>query len=149
MTLRWIIASVHILALVLGAVAIIARARALNNAKDGAGLPPVFIADNWWGVSGALLLITGLWRAFGGLEKGSAYYLQNGLFHAKLGLFVLVLLLELWPMITLIRWRLATRRSREIDTSPAPLFARISYVQCGILVAIVFLATAIARGIQL
>jgi putative membrane protein len=94
-----------------------------------------------------VLLTTGLWRAFGGLEKGAAYYLQHPLFHAKLGLFVLVLLLAIWPMITLIRWRLALRGSRDVDVSRAPSFARISFIQLGLLVVILLLATAIARGI--
>ena len=146
MTLRWLIASIHLLAVVIGVTAVLARGRALRRLPDTAALRRVFLADNWWGVSGVLLLATGLWRAFGGLEKGSAYYLDHPLFHAKLGLFVLVLLLELWPMVTLIRWRMAQRGSRDVDLGRAPSFARVSYVQLVILVVILVLATAIARG---
>jgi putative membrane protein len=147
MTVRWFIASLHLLALVIGAVAIFTRGRALQGVRDATGLPPVFAADNWWGVSGVLLLATGLWRAFGGLEKGATYYLHNPFFYAKLALFLLVLLLELWPMITLMQWRLALRGSRDVDVSRAPLFAKTSYVQLTLVILILFLATAIARGI--
>jgi len=37
----------------------------------------VFHADNWYGVAAILWVVTGLLRAYGGLEKGSAYYLEN------------------------------------------------------------------------
>jgi len=146
MTLRWLVASIHLIALTIAVAAIFARGRALQRVREAADLRPVLLADNWWGVSGLLLLGTGLWRAFGGLEKGAAYYLGNPLFHAKLGLFVLALLLELWPMVTLIRWRMAQRGSRDVDVCRAPSFARVSYVQLAILVVLLFLATAIARG---
>jgi putative membrane protein len=147
MTLRWLVASFHLAALVIGATAIFLRARSLNRLPDAAALRSALAADNWWGVAAALWLITGLWRAFGGLEKGAQYYLHNPLFHAKLGLFILVLLLELWPMITLIRWRIALRRSQNVTFDRAPLFAKISYVELGLVAVIVFLATALARGI--
>jgi putative membrane protein len=147
MTLRWLVASIHLIALVIGAAAIFIRARSLARASDVVALRPALAADNWWGVAAALWLITGLWRAFGGLEKGAQYYLHNPLFHAKLGLFVLVLLLELWPMITLIRWRIALRRSQNVTLDRAPLFAKISYVQLGLVGVILLLATALARGI--
>ena len=39
---------------------------------------------------------TGLLRAFAGLEKGSAYYLANSTFHLKIGLFLLILALEIF-----------------------------------------------------
>ena len=61
------------------------------------------------GVAAALWLVTGLLRAFGGLEKGSAFYLASRLFWLKMALFALVVALEVWPMLTLIRWRVALR----------------------------------------
>lgn len=147
MTLRWLVASFHLIALVIGAAAVFVRARSLNRLPDTAALRPALAADSWWGVAAALWLITGLWRAFGGLEKGAQYYLHHPLFYAKLGLFILVFLLELWPMIALIRWRIALRRSQNVVFDRAPVFAKISYVQLALVGVIVFLATAIARGI--
>jgi putative membrane protein len=147
MTLRWIFATLHLLALGLGLGAVYARAKSLRGPLDDAGLSRVFLADAFWGLAGLLWLITGLARAFGGLEKGTAYYLSQGLFHAKLGLFVVVLVLEIWPMITLARWRYARRAGNLPDTSKARALAAISHAQAGIVVVIVFLATAIARGL--
>lgn len=147
MILRWLIASLHLLALAIGVAAVLARARALGRVRDAATLRPVLLADSWWGVAALLWLVTGLWRALGGLEKGTEYYLHHPLFHAKMGLFLVVLVLELRPMMTLARWRVALRRSTDMDLSRAPVFARISYVQLVLLGMMLLLATAIARGI--
>ena len=146
MLTRWLFAAVHLLALGIGLGSIWGRARALTEPLDAAGMRRVFFADAWWGVAAVLWLGTGLPRAFGGLEKGTTYYLHNHLFHAKLGLFVLIFLLEIWPMITLVRWRVAGARGGTVDTSAAPTLARISYVQAGLVGLIVLVATALARG---
>jgi putative membrane protein len=145
--LQWLLASVHLLALGIGLGAIGARAGALRGALDRAGLSRVFLADNAWGIAAALWLATGLWRFLGGFEKGTAYYLHHPLFHTKLALFVAVLLLEIGPMRALMRWRGQLRRGEEPDTSRARSLARISSIQLWLIVAIVFLATALARGL--
>jgi len=144
--LRWLIATLHLLTLPLGLAAIWARSKGLSRTRSAADLPPVFVADNLWGLAAFLWLATGLLRVFSGLEKGSSYYLHDPVFYAKMGLFLVIFLLELRPMITLIRWRGALRRGVAVDTSPAPALARISQIQAALVVLIVFAATALARG---
>jgi putative membrane protein len=144
--LRWIVAAVHLLALGLGLGAVWARARALQSELDAAGLRRVFYADSWWGAAAAVWIATGLLRAFAGLEKGSAYYLHNHLFWAKMGLLALILLLEIGPMVTLIRWRLALARGEPVDTHLASRFARISLLQAALVMLMVLAATGMARG---
>jgi putative membrane protein len=146
MTLRWILASLHLLALGLGLGAAYARSRALRGPLDAAGLSRVFLADMWWGIAGVLWIVTGVLRAFFGIEKGTEYYMATGLFHAKLGLVLLILVLEVWPMATLMRWRAQRRGGGTVDTSAARAIARISHAQAGFVVIIVLLATAISRG---
>jgi putative membrane protein len=146
MVLRWFIATLHLLVLPLGLGAIWMRARALARIRAHAGLERAFVADNLWGVAAVLWIATGLWRAFGGLEKGTAYYLHDHAFHAKMGLFLLILLLEIWPMITLIRWRIRARRGSAVDLRVALLLARVSYAEAGLVILMVFAATAVARG---
>src|ERR1044071_9379209 len=126
MDLRYIIATVHVLTFGLGAASIWMRASALRRLKDETGLNDVFFADNLWALAAFLWLFTGLWRAFGGLEKGSEYYLNNVTFLVKIGLFALVFILEVRPMITLIKWRSLQRKKQSIDISPAPSLARTS-----------------------
>jgi putative membrane protein len=146
MIIRWLIATVHLLTLPLGLAAIFARSRALYATRSADDLHRVFVADNLWGLAAALWIGTGLLRVFAGLEKGSEYYLHNHVFYAKMGLFLVVFLLEIRPMITLIRWRGALRRGVAVDTAPAVGLAHISHIQAALVVLIVFAATALARG---
>ena len=90
MTLRWFLASLHLLALGIGLGAIFARARAFGSALGPPDRSRLFLADNFWGVAAGLWLVTGLIRAFGGIEKGSGYYLHNHLFITKMALFLAV-----------------------------------------------------------
>ena len=94
-----------------------------------------------------LWIVTGLIRAFGGFEKGTAYYLSNHLFWAKMGLLGAILILGLGPMVGLIRWRRQLRRGEAPDTSPAGRYARISYAQAVLVVLMVVAATGMARGV--
>jgi putative membrane protein len=147
MLLRWIVAALHLLALGIGLGAVWARRQALRGVLDAAGLQRVFYADSLWGIAAVVWIVTGLARAFAGLEKGSAYYLHNHVFWVKMTLLGLVLLLEIWPMASFIRWRMRHARGGEIDTRRAGLFAGISAVQAVLIVAMVLAATAMARGL--
>ncbi len=146
MTLRWLLAAVHVLALGVGLGAVWARGRALAGELDAAGLRRAFYADTWWGVAAILWIGTGLARAFGGFEKGSFYYLHNHFFWAKMGLLAAILMLEVGPMIALIQWRRVAARGGVPDTRAASRFARISFIQAGLVVLMVLAATGMARG---
>src|SRR5688500_19665277 len=116
------------------------RARNLRLLRtDYDALKDVFTADAMWGISAVLFASTGLWRWFASTEKATSYYLNNHIFMAKMGLFVLILLLELWPMITLIRWRMAASRGTLKSVEPlvpaANRIALISRIQSVLLVA--------------
>lgn len=146
MLLRWLIASLHLLALPIGLGAVWMRSRALRAVHGAGDLPRVFTADTVWGIAAVLWLGTGLMRVFMTLEKSSSYYLHNRVFYAKMGLFLLILLLEIRPMLTLARWRIAVRRGTSIDTSSSLSLARIGQVEVALVILIVFVATALARG---
>jgi len=141
-----IVAAFHYLALALGLPSVFLRGRALKVPLDREGLRRLFVADSVWGVAAVLWLVTGLLRAFGGLEKGSAFYLASRLFWLKLALFALVAALEVWPMLTLIRWRRALGGGRMPDTSAARALFRLNHVELALIVVIVFVATFMARG---
>jgi len=146
MILRWLVATLRLLVLPLGLGAIWTLARALTRVTGTDGLARCLVADNLVGAAAVLWIATGVWRAFGGLEKGTTYYLHDHAFHVKMGLLILILLLEIWPMTTLIRWRVRMRRSPPVETHVAHLLARVSYVQAALVILMVFAATAVARA---
>lgn len=147
MTMRWLAATVHLLALVIGTESICVRAWSLRTATDPARLRTAFAADSLWGLAALLWIGTGMWRAFGGLEKGSAYHLSSAAFWVKMALLLGVLVLEGRPMVTLIRWRIASARGTPIDLSPARTLTRVSIAQVILIAGMVVAATATARGL--
>jgi putative membrane protein len=144
-----IASALHVLALALGLPSVFFRGRALKGPLDSSGLHRLFTADTVWGIAALLWLVTGVARAFGGLEKGSAFYLASPLFWLKMALFAIVVLLEVWPMTTFIQWRRQLRRGEAPDTSAASRLYTINHVEMGLVVVIVFVASFMARGFGL
>ena len=60
-----------------------------------------------------------------------------------MGLFALVALLEIWPMMTLLRWR---AHKAEPNPRDAGRIEVISYVQCVLVLTMVFFAVSMTRG---
>lgn len=149
--LRSLLAGIHYLALALGLGAVYARGLRLRQLRrapqDGEALAALFRADAAWGVAALLWITTGLPRVFGGLEKASEFYLRNGFFYTKMGLFALVLLLELLPMVTFIRWRKA-RRTGGAPVAGAPLgtLIRLNDLELATVILIPFVAALMVRG---
>ena len=97
--------------------------------------------------AGALgLLVTGLGRlAFGAMPAD--FYLGNPVFHAKMGLFLLVGVMSAWPTMRFMRWR--KRANTGIQPSPAELEAtrKLILVELCIAALIPLLAVLMARGV--
>jgi putative membrane protein len=147
MFVRWLFAALHLLGLGIGLGAIWGRARALAGPLDARGIRRALQADTWWGIAALVWISTGLVRAFAGLEKGTSYYLHNHFFLGKMGLLLLILLLEVAPMKTLRGWRITRSKGEDPDTTVARRLARTSFVQAGLVILMVVLATGMARGL--
>lgn len=103
--------------------------------------------DRAYGASAVLLLGVGFSRVYWG-AKGSCFYLSNPLFWTKIGLFATVAILSIPPTVQLIRW---TKQAR-LQQPFVPPNERVGRIQLwlraewAVLLAIPFLAAAIARG---
>ena len=150
MMLRVALAVIHLVGWAMALGSVFARARAFNDLRDRETLNRGFMADNFWGLAALLLISTGLWRAFGSMEKTSTYYWHSHAFYGKMALFGLAFALEIWPMITLIKWRRAAQAGTLPDVgglhATARRIARISDVQTLLLLGVVTTAVMLARG---
>jgi uncharacterized membrane protein len=148
MTLRLVLAWLHLLALAVGLGGVWARARALDdslrNPEDPRAIRRALVGDAWWGVAVILWLTTGLWRLLAGTEKAPSYYVASTAFTIKMALFLVVAALEIWPFTTLMRWR---RKKAEPDARDVGRIEIISYVQCALVAAMVLAAVSMARGV--
>ncbi len=100
-------------------------------------------------VAAVVVLAGGLSRALWG-AKGWAYYAHNPVFHAKIGLFVLIALLSIVPTLQFIRWARAFRRDPACMVPAAELKRARRYVliELHLLVLLPLLGVMMARGLH-
>ncbi len=106
-------------------------------------------ADRWYGLFSVVLLTVGFARVFW-FEKGSAYYFANPFFHAKLGLFVIIGLLSIYPTLRFIKWR------SQMTDGQAPVVLKHEFrtlrallrTELALLAMVLVCATLMARGVS-
>ncbi|UTW09396.1 DUF2214 family protein [Pseudomonas benzenivorans] len=103
--------------------------------------------DAAYGMSAVLVLLTGGARVFW-FAKGLDYYLHNGLFHAKLTLFILVGLLSIVPTLVFLGWRKPLKAGQlpEVSPSQARRVTLVVRLELLLLLLIPLLASLMARG---
>src|SRR5262245_54117467 len=139
------LSAIHVLTLALGAGAIFARGRALSRPLDDDGWTRLLAADNAWGIAALLWIASGVLRVFyGGREPG--FYWGNGFFWVKLALFAMVFALELAPMATFIRVRIARSKGGTYPQFSVQAYKRINAAELALVLAIVFVSAFMARG---
>ena len=143
-----LLSAIHVLTLALGLGAVVARGRALAAPLDDAGWRRLLAADNFWGAAAGLWIASGLARIFLG-GKEPSFYWRNGFFWTKMALFGAVFVLELAPMITFIRVRASRRAGTPLPSFSVESYRRINSVETALVVAIVFVAAFMARGVWL
>src|SRR4030095_16757420 len=97
-------------------------------------------ADMVVGLSAGVLLVVGWLRVFF-FEKGSEFYFHNGAFIAKMGLFVVVALLSIYPTMKFLGWR------KGIDPAAVPAIRRVLHLELAGIVLILLCAALMARGV--
>lgn len=108
----------------------------------------LFRVDLAFGIAAGVVLVTGAARAMR-YGKGLDYYLNNSFFHAKLGLFVVVALLSIYPTVTFLKWRPALKAGQIPSISPnhARLVKLVIRIELLALLTLPLLAALMARGL--
>ena len=77
-----------------------------------------------------------------------SYYLKNSLFHAKVGLFVMVAVLSIYPTLTFLRWRpaLSAGQAPIMSDSSARWVKLTIRLELLLLLLVPLLASLMARG---
>ncbi len=123
------------------------RLKAAPNREEAISM--VF-ADVVYGLAGIALLVSGILRVkyFG---QGGDFYTHNPLFWFKVGLFVAVGLLSLYPTITYILWALPLSKGKlpEVSEKLVSRLKIIINIELVGFASIPFLATLMTRGIGL
>lgn len=95
-----------------------------------------------------LLLAIGIFRVIGP-EKGMQYYAKNWLFHAKFGLYVLLIALIAFHTILMSRWSsaLSAGNAPTISNSDCKKMLMSMRLELLVMVFIMVCATLMARGV--
>jgi putative membrane protein len=111
-----VVAWIHYVAIMLMMASLLGEHLALKATLTAAQARTIQRLDIIYGAAAVLILVTGVMRMY--LEKGVTYYLQNGAFHALLGIFVVVALISIYPTVTFLRWRADTGADRGQELAP-------------------------------
>ena len=84
MLAHWFLAAIHLLAFALGFWAVLTRGTALRRLIAGAGeARSVLVADNLWGISAVILLVTGGVEPLAGMKKALITIFTNRCFISR------------------------------------------------------------------
>lgn len=147
MTLEAILAYVHFLA-ILTMVVFIASEAALCRVEwlNAAAVERIARVDMVYGIAAIAVLLTGLARTWWGI-KGTAWYWTNPLLHVKLGLFIIIGVLSIFPTLTYFRWRKAVRASGTLpDAAEIKKTRKLVMIQAHLIALIPLVAVFLARG---
>lgn len=103
--------------------------------------------DIAYALSAGLVLASGAARLLW-YGKGPAYYLHNSLFHAKLGLFILIALLSILPTLVFLNWRNDLRAGQvpQVSARLGTLVIMTIRLELLLLLILPLLAALMARG---
>jgi putative membrane protein len=144
------VAYVHYLSFMLCFGALVLERRLIKANPNRQEATMMVFTDVGYGLAALALLVSGILRVlyFG---QGSGFYTENPLFWWKVGLYLAVGALSLYPTGTYIRWALPLRKGElpKVSEALANRLAWILNIELVGFAAVPLLATLMARGVGL
>ena len=104
-------------------------------------LKKMAVIDMIYGISAVITLVAGLSLLLY-VGKGTEFYMSNYIFHIKLTLFILVVLLSIYPTVFFIK---SKKKKQELTQVPKVIIMLIR-MQLALVFIMPFLGALIARG---
>tara|TARA_B100001063_G_scaffold2421_1_gene1705 strand:+ start:755 stop:1246 length:492 start_codon:yes stop_codon:yes gene_type:complete len=144
------VAYVHYLSFMLCFAALVVERRLIKASPNRREATAMVITDIVYGIAALALLGTGILRVmyFG---QGSEFYTQNPLFWWKVGLYLSVGGLSLYPTLTYILWAIPLRKGElpQVTQALANRLGWIINIELAGFASIPLMATLMARGVGL
>ena len=137
-----VISYLHYLGFAAMAAALVLELVLFRTEVPGAVARRLARVDAGYGASALIVLVSGLMRLFV-FGKPVAYNMKNGLFHEKITLFVVMLLMSIYPTIKFIRNRNAPVDGKAVYPGAVGVLMKIQLLM---LLVIPMLAVMMARG---
>jgi putative membrane protein len=138
----------HYLAMMFLAAALIAEHLMFSPRPDRAVARKLVVVDTIYGISLLVVLLTGLGRMFHDV-KPVIFYMQNGAYHAKFTLFIVMAVVWLYPAFRFFSWRrtLNAGGAPAMTDSQAKRVLMAIRIQLLILVFLPLLGAMMTRGL--
>jgi len=118
----------------------------VREGMTGADVRLIVSIDLWYGIVAGLILIVGFSRVTFA-AKGWAYYSANSFFWAKIGVFVLIAVLSVWPTLQFFGWRKRFQSAGDLPNGTGvSSIRRILWLEAGLFALLPAFAAAMARG---
>ena len=144
------VAYVHYLSFMLCFAALVVERRLIKASPNRREATAMVITDIVYGIAALALLGSGILRVmyFG---QGSEFYTQNPLFWWKVGLYLSVGGLSLYPTVTYILWAIPLRKGElpQVTEALANRLGWIINIELAGFASIPLMATLMARGVGL
>jgi putative membrane protein len=142
------LSTAHFIAVFLLIAALAIEFSLLRGPLNAESIKRLAMADRGYGMAAVLVIAAGVSRVYFGL-KDESYYFQLHSFWTKIGVFVLVGLISIWPTIRILAWARASKGNAAFTPPPGEVKAllRLVIVQACLIVLIVVNAALMARGI--
>ena len=144
------VAYIHYLSFMLCFAALILERKLIKPDIDRTSAISMVVTDVVYGIAGLTLLISGILRViyFG---QGTEFYTQNPVFWWKVGIFLFVGVLSLYPTITYISWAIPLSKGQLPEMKSGKVFwiGWLINVEIFGFALIPLLATLMARGVGL
>lgn len=142
------LSTAHFIAVFLLVASLAIEFSLLRGPLDAESIKRLAMADRGYGVAAVLVIAAGVSRLYFG-AKDESYYFQLHSFWTKMGVFVLIGLISIWPTIRILAWSRASKSSASFVPPPgeAKALLRLVIVQACLIVLIVINAALMARGI--
>lgn len=144
------VAYVHYLSFMLCFGALVLERRLIRPNPGKADATLMVITDVVYGLAALALLVSGILRVIH-YGQGSGFYTANPLFWTKVGVFLTVGTLSLYPTVTYITWAIPLRKGElpKVSEALARRLAWILNIELAGFAAIPLLASLMARGVGL
>jgi putative membrane protein len=141
-------AYVHFLGMMMLMATLLAEHVTLQPQMTRVHIQRLAMIDLFYGIAAGLVFLSGLLR-FAYFGKGIHFYLGNPLFYVKVGMFLLVALISVYPTRRFLAWRkmLTQGDPPALDPHTVTRLRIVIRLELGLLIVIPLLAVLMARGI--
>jgi putative membrane protein len=141
-------AYVHFLGMMMLMATLLAEHVTLQPQMTRVHIQRLAMIDLFYGIAAGIVFLSGLLR-FAYFGKGIHFYLGNPLFYVKVGMFLLVALISVYPTRRFLAWRkmLTQGDPPALDPHTVTRLRIVIRLELGLLLVIPLLAVLMARGI--